>query len=499
MVTLRLSRTVQTILLILLVQTGLLMGAGLFVWVYLNRPAGHWLEIPLFLGVCLLVLVGLGLTVTLGARWRRQAEEGLRQTRHRFRHLVDSIDGIVWESNAVTLENLFVSRQAEHVLGYPVQAWYADPQFWHRHLHPEDRERVVAFFHEHEALLRPFMAEYRMLRPDGETVWIRDIVSVTAANGRPAMLHGVMLDITDRRRIQQDLERALAENQVREADLTVYKDHLEELVIARSEALLKANSELRAAREKAEESNRMKSHFLANMSHELRTPLNAIILYSQLIMDEAKALEQQQTVEDLHKIQSAGRHLLSLIDDILDLSKIEAGRITLNPEEIDLPAMIHEIVQNMAPVAQRNGNELGLELHPEVRTLQSDPTRLRQILINLLGNASKFTTKGTITIGVRPSPEGVGVLIHVRDTGIGMTREQQSRIFQRFTQADDSTTRRFGGTGLGLALSQRISELLGGALWVESQEGKGSTFFLKLPERLESVQASAEALQDRGV
>ncbi len=495
---LRLSRALQTILLILLVQTGLLIGAGLFVWVYLNRPSEHWLEVPLFLGLCLLILVGVGLTVTLGARWRRQAEEGLRETRHRFRHLVDSINGIVWESNAVTLEFHFVSRQAERVLGYPVQEWYSDPLFWRKHLHPEDRDQAIAFFDEHEARLQPFVAEYRMLRPDGQAVWVQDIVSVTAEDGKPSVLHGVMVDITDRKRIEEDLERALAENQIREADLTTYKDHLEELVMARSEALLKANNELRRAWEKAEESNRMKSHFLANMSHELRTPLNAIILYSELIMDEAKALEQQETVEDLHKIQSAGRHLLSLIDDILDLSKIEAGRITLSPEEIDLPAMIQEIAQNMAPVVQRNGNALEVELDPEVRTLWSDLTRLRQILINLLGNASKFTTKGTITVGVRPSPEGLGVLFHVRDTGIGMTREQQSRIFQRFTQADDSTTRKFGGTGLGLALSQRLSELLGGALWVESEEGKGSTFFLKLPERLELASAPEKTTVGRG-
>jgi signal transduction histidine kinase len=326
-----------------------------------------------------------------------------------------------------------------------------------------------------------------MIRRDGGVVWARDMVSVTAENGKPSILHGVMVDVTDRKRIEQDLEQALHDIQAREADLTTYKDHLEEQMMARSEALIRANQELRVAWEKAEESNRMKSHFLANMSHELRTPLNAIILYSELIMEEAKALEQAGTVEDLRKIQGAGRHLLSLIDDILDLSKIEAGHITLEPEEIDIPAMVHEVVQSTKPMAGQNGNTLCVELDPGATTLRTDLTRLRQILINLLGNAAKFTAGGTITVSAKPSPEGAGVLFAVRDTGIGMTREQQARIFQRFTQADDSTTRRFGGTGLGLALSQRLSELMGGTLWVESAEGKGATFFLRLPLSLEAA------------
>ncbi len=481
MTKLHFSRNTRTILPVLLVQAGLLVTAVALTWLALTPVGGPGVKTALFLMLGIILALCLGSSVLLGIQWRRQTEERLREARGHFRHLVDAIDGIVWESDATTLRFHFVSKQAERMLGYPVEDWYADPLFWRKHLHPEDRAPVIAYFDEAEAKLEPFVAEYRMIRQDGGIVWARDMVSITAENGRPSILHGVMVDVTDRKRIEQDLERALREIQARESDLTAYKDHLEELVMARSEALIQANRELRVAWEKAEESNRMKSHFLANMSHELRTPLNAIILYSELIMEETKALEQAGTVEDLRKIQGAGRHLLSLIDDILDLSKIEAGRITLEPEAIDIAAMVHEVVQSMTPMAQQNGNTLSVELDPEAPVVRTDLLRLRQILINLLGNAAKFTAKGSILLGVKPSPEGAGVLFFVRDTGIGLTREQQTRIFQRFTQADDSTTRRFGGTGLGLALSQRIGELLGGTLWVESEEGRGSTFFLRLP------------------
>jgi PAS domain S-box-containing protein len=496
MARLALSRTNRTALLVLLVQIGLLTGAGLLVWAILS-PGGGGAQVSLILGTGSLLLLSLLSTVMLGVRWRRRAERGLREVGGQFRHLVDSINGIVWESDAVTLQFHFVSRQAERMLGYPVEDWYADPQFWRKHLHPDDRDKVIAYFDECEAMLEPFTAEYRMVRPDGGIVWARDIVTVTAVDGKPARLHGVMVDITEGKRTQEELEQALEAIQARESDLNSYKDHLEELVMQRSEALLRANAELRIAWEKAEESNRMKSNFLANMSHELRTPLNAIILYSDLIKDEILVMGQKESAEDLDRIQCAGRHLLSLIDDILDLSKIEAGRVTLNIEDIDVPGMIQDITANTAPMISKNRNRLVIEADPSIQILHTDPTRLRQILINLLGNASKFTSGGTITLGIQPCEEPDEILLLVRDTGIGMTVEQQGRIFQLFTQADNSTTRKFGGTGLGLALSRRLAELLGGSLWVESEEGKGSTFYVKLPQRVGAADAQELVMADR--
>jgi PAS domain S-box-containing protein len=487
-------RTVQTILLILLVQVGMLTGTWLVLWTLQHHPAGHWSRLPLLIGTAAIPLLALLTSVLIGVRWKRAAEQGLHEVHDRFRHLVDALEGIVWEADAATLGCQFVSLQAERLLGYPTTAWYADPLFWRKHLHPEDREQTIAYFDSAEARLQPFTAEYRMVRVDGSVLWVRDIVSMTILDGRPSVLHGVMVDVTDRHRFQEELERAFQEVQAREADLTSYKDHLEALVMQRSGALLQANTELRVAWEKAEESNRLKSNFLANMSHELRTPLNAIILYSDLIMEEAKAFALNDTQDDLHRIQLAGKHLLSLIEDILDLSRIEAGQATLHLERIDVPDLIQEITFHTVPMLGKNRNRLVIEADPTIQSLLTDQTRLRQILINLLSNAAKFTQDGTITLGAQLGDKPDEVLFYVRDTGIGLTKDQQSRIFQRFTQADDSTTRKFGGTGLGLALSRRLAELLGGSLWVVSEAGAGSTFFVKLVNQLQANQ-DAPALQ----
>jgi PAS domain S-box-containing protein len=480
----RVPRAVQMLLPVLVVQLGLLVGAGLLVWVLINGPNGHWIEIPVVLGTCLLLVLSLWSSVAVGFRWRKQAEQGLQEAHDQYRHLVDSIEGIVWEADAIADTTLFVSRKAEQLLGYPVEDWYADLQFWRNHLHPDDRERCLAQFTEGQAALKPFSVEYRLIRKDGEAVWLRDIVSVTVMDGKPVRMNGVMVDITERKRAEEALNTALREIQVREVDLTVYKNHLEELVMTRTGALIRANTALRVAWEKAEESNRMKSSFLANMSHELRTPLNAIILFSELILDEVQAHGPNGAAEDLGKIQNAGKHLLSLIDNILDLSKIEAGRVTLSFEDTDVADTIQEIAMSMTPVAEMNGNRLIVDLEPDLPIICTDQTRVRQILINLVGNASKFTSQGTITLGARMEKTEARILFQVRDTGIGMNKEQQARIFQRFAQADDSTTRKFGGTGLGLALSQGLTELLGGKLWVESEEGKGSVFYLSLPTRV---------------
>ncbi len=248
-----------------------------------------------------------------------------------------------------------------------------------------------------------------------------------------------------------------------------------------NDALMKANDELTVARDKAREGSSMKSAFLANMSHELRTPLNAIILYTDLLAEVAHESGQEQNLQDLTKIKQAGSHLLSLIDDILDLAKIEAGKIALHVEETDVPSILSEIAADYAPVVAKNQNTLAVVVDPSIKTMHTDQTRLRQILINLLSNASKFTKEGTITLGVQPGMDAGSIHFFVRDTGVGMNPEQQARIFHEFTQADDSITRKFGGTGLGLTLSQRFSEMLGGKIWVESVEGRGSTFHVLLP------------------
>ena len=252
------------------------------------------------------------------------------------------------------------------------------------------------------------------------------------------------------------------------------------------------------ARDRAEEVSRTKSAFLANMSHELRTPLNAIIGYSEMLQEELTEIGQRQQVPDLVKIHSAGKHLLGLINDILDLSKIEAGKMAIHAETFEVPMLVQDVMSTIQPLIEKNGNTLALETGPDLGDMFSDVTRIRQVLLNLLSNASKFTSNGKVFLGVRRERVDVAdwMVFSVRDSGIGMTPDQVSKLFLPFTQADSSTTRKYGGTGLGLAISRAFCSMMGGEIRVESTWGEGSTFTVRLPTALDSaaVQARAEAV-----
>jgi signal transduction histidine kinase/CheY-like chemotaxis protein len=224
-----------------------------------------------------------------------------------------------------------------------------------------------------------------------------------------------------------------------------------------------------------------KSAFLASMSHELRTPLNAIIGYSEMLYETAQDEGQNEFLPDLAKIRDAGRHLLGLINDILDLSKIEAGKMDLYLEEVDLGALIEEVRSIVEPLSAANANRLEIVSPPTLGEFRTDRTKLKQSLLNLLSNAGKFTHQGRVKLEVRPAAGEISFI--VSDTGIGMTEEQQGRLFQAFSQADSSTTRQYGGTGLGLAITKHFCEMLGGSIAVESVPGQGSTFTITLPDR----------------
>ncbi len=238
-------------------------------------------------------------------------------------------------------------------------------------------------------------------------------------------------------------------------------------------------SELLAARREAEAANSAKSQFLASMSHELRTPLNAIIGYSEMLQEDLTAEGMGNHVADLEKIHAAGRHLLTLINDVLDLSKIEAGKMELHIETFDVTETLNAVAATIRPLVEKNGNELVLKLTHDLGTMRADQTRVRQVLLNLLSNASKFTERGSITLGARRNAESFELT--VRDTGIGMTPEQMGRLFQAFSQAEASTSSKYGGTGLGLAISKKFCEMMGGSVTVDSTPGVGTCFTVVLP------------------
>ena len=243
-----------------------------------------------------------------------------------------------------------------------------------------------------------------------------------------------------------------------------------------------AERSLRDAKQVAEEASLAKSRFLANMSHELRTPLNAVIGYAEMLLEESDERGLRSSADELRKVQFAGKHLLGLISDILDLSKIEAGRMDIHLETFDVADMVETVLGTVRPMLARNSNQLTVHCPTSIGFIHADLTKIRQILLNLLSNAAKFTERGTVRLGVARHNAGTPRLVFtIADTGIGMTQGQVAQLFQAFSQADPSTSRRFGGTGLGLAISKAFTDMLGGTIEVQSKLGNGTIFIVRLP------------------
>jgi len=314
------------------------------------------------------------------------------------------------------------------------------------------------------------------------------VMAIFARREFTASAVGTMAAVADGMAVGIDRKRSEGELARYTRDL----EHAHETQRENTEQLSTLVDELRRTQQQAEAATRAKSDFLASMSHELRTPLNAIILYSELLQEEAEDHREPASIPDLQRIQSAGKHLLDLINGILDLSKIEAGKMGLSLEDIEIRSMLDELLDTVGPLVQKNDNILTVSVAGDVSRMHADLMKTRQILLNLLTNAGKFTRDGKIQLEVsRRVVDGVpNVEFSVTDTGLGMTAEQTGKVFEPFTQADVTTTRKYGGTGLGLAIVSRFCQLMGGTVSVESRPGEGSCFTVRLP--LTVVETSAE-------
>jgi two-component system, sensor histidine kinase and response regulator len=373
---------------------------------------------------------------------RRQAENDLLQAEARYRSLVEHMPATTYTQRLDPEGSIvYVSPQIEAMLGYSLEEWIEDTGLWKDTIHSGDRERVLAAHERANETGEAFASEYRVVARDGRTVWVRDEATLVRDEaGKPLIWQGVMMDVTARKQAEQ---------------------------------------ETRAAREAAEAASRAKSDFLANMSHEIRTPMNGVIGMTDLLLDTRLSEEQ---LDYIHTLRSSGEHLLSVINDILDFSKVEAGKVRLEQIPFDVQTVVDDVTGLLDERARRKGLNLVATVEPGTPTsLVGDPFRLKQVLTNFLGNAVKFTHSGSVTLRVTGHPaNGAGETIlrfEVSDTGIGISAEQRTGLFRSFSQADASTTRRYGGTGLGLAISKQLVSLMGGEVGVESQLGRGSTFW----------------------
>ena len=389
---------------------------------------------------------GAGLVVT-DVTIRKRVERRLRESEERFRTLIETSAAIIWTTTpSGELSGLQPSWTA-----YTGQtpAEFAGSG-WLQAVHPEDRDATVEAWNRAIESHALYAIDHRLLRADGEwrTMAVRGVPILDDGETREWV--GTHTDITERKR---------------------------------------AEEELTAAKSAAEAANRAKSQFLANMSHELRTPLSAVIGYSEMLEEEMEETGDEGLLGDVRKIQSNARHLLSLINDVLDLSKIEAERMTAFAETFVVEELVRGVASTVSTLVQQKGNEIALELAPDLGEMHTDQVKLRQCLFNLVSNAAKFTEHGRITL--RAVRSGNELVFSIADSGIGMTPEQLERLFERFTQADVSTTRRFGGTGLGLAITRAFCRLLGGDVTVASTYGEGSTFTIRLPAEMPEQPAEA--------
>jgi len=375
----------------------------------------------------------------------KHTEEALRLSEERYALALKGSNDGLWDWDTDN-DRIYIAQRFKEIAGMQLRDNVLDSHTMLSHIHPDDRvvhRKAMHAYLRGEAEF--YSAEYRMRGDDGVDTWVLNRgIGQRDETGHVYRVAGSLTDTTVRKQ---------------------------------------AEIALRNAKEQAEAATRTKSQFLANVSHELRTPLNAIIGLAEMLREEAEETNDEDLTEPLHRIVSAGRHLLHLINDLLDLTKIEAGRLDLHIEDFHISPMVNDVSTTARTLAEVNHNTLEVRCEDSLGTMHSDITRVRQILLNLLSNACKFTEKGKVMLAVARESKNSGkwLVVEVADTGIGMSDEQIERLFEEFTPADNSMTRKYGGTGLGLAISRRLCELLGGDIAVASRLDEGTTFTVRLP------------------
>ncbi|MHC4845992.1 MAG: ATP-binding protein, partial [Planctomycetota bacterium] len=388
----------------------------------------------------------------------QRVQDELASAKERFELAIRGTNDGLWDWQIPSGE-VFYSPRMKEQLGYRDDELPNVLESWDSHLHPDDRERVWQEVRDHLEKRVPYASEHRLRTKSGAYRWFLERgQALWSEDGEPLRMLGSTTDITERK---------------------------------------VAELELAQARDAALESDRLKTEFLANMSHELRTPLNSIIGHSEILLEDLTDAEQ---VDDVRRILTAGRHLLELVNDLLNLERIEAGKTTLHVESFDARTVVEDVAATVQPLIEANGNRLEWSVDASLGRLDSDSVQLRQILFNLLSNSAKFTKDGRIALDVLPEAHGdeSWVLVRVKDDGIGIPADRLPYIFESFTQADATVRRKYGGTGLGLTLTQRLARLLGGDIEVASEQGRGSTFEVRIRQHLEGESQDEEAPEEAG-
>ncbi len=396
----------------------------------------------------------------------RATTQALRHSERKYRELYDGVPDMLLSIDPETLRVVACNHTVERVLGYTRDELIGRSlsELYHPDSHQYWRDEVVREFRESG---RVRDAELKVTRKDGSTLWVSlNASAVRDARGRVVASTSSWRDISDWKAAETRLEQS--DEELRRSSIRLEQQ----------------NEDLRLARDAAEAANRAKSRFLANISHELRTPLNAVIGYAELIAEEAELERFEEVKEDVGKIQQSGTHLLDLINGILDLSRIEAGTMSVDLEVLEVEPLVASVVDALRPAIERGRNTIEVRIDAGVTTIRTDRTRLRQILLNLLSNAANFTSEGTVAVDVVPDPDETGwMTFAITDTGVGIPLEHQQTVFLPFHQVDMSTTRTVGGTGLGLAITRSNCQMLGGWVELASEMDVGTCVRVHLPSR----------------